>query len=336
MSPNKRNLMVGVVVIAGLLILAWMILKFANRAATFVFTKGTPVHVAADHAEGLSEGSAIYYRGVNVGRVLSMTLAEDQRVRIEAIINPGQPVPFNVAGFIRTGNLLSASASIFLELPADQPPGRFIQPGDTIAATIPRGSAIIPSEFTDLARELREQQLIRHLDQTVITFREQAERAGKLMDSMNGLVSDEKMRTDLRTAVGNIRTATEQANRIAANLEKFSGDLNGMSQQASATITDVRGAVGDVRKTIASTNGHMDTLARNMNDRIDQIGKLLGQFQSLAGKVEKGEGTAGKLFTDPKLYDSMAVTAQELKLLVGDLRRLAQQWEQEGLSLKMK
>lgn len=336
MSPNKRNLMVGVVVLGAIVVLAWMILKFANRAATLVFTKGTHVHVVADHAEGLSDGSAVYYHGVNVGRVLGIRLAEDEKVRIEAIIDPGQPVPYNVAGFIRTGNLLSASASIFLEVPPDQAPGRLVQAGDTIRATIPRGSAIIPEEFTSLARDFREQQLVKHLDQTVITIREQALKAGQLMESLNGVVSDEKMRTDLRTAMSNVRAATEQANRIAANLEKFSTDLNGMSKRASDTITEMHGAVADVRKTIGNGNEKLEVTARNVNDKIDQVGKLLGQFQAIAGKVQAGEGTMGKLVADPKLYESMADTAGELYKMVADLRRLVQQWEQEGISFKMK
>src|SRR3954453_7568943 len=115
MSPNKRNVLVGVVVLAGIGILAWMILKFANRAANFFLTTGTHVTVIADRADGVSEGSAIYYRGVNVGRVLEVSLAQDQTVHIRAIIDPQRPVPANVEGIIRTGNLLSASASIFPE-----------------------------------------------------------------------------------------------------------------------------------------------------------------------------------------------------------------------------
>src|SRR5688572_29966387 len=115
MSPNKRNLMVGVVVLAGLGVLAWMILKFANRAATFFLTKGTHVSIIAERADGLSEGSAVYYRGVNVGRVLAVGLGPEETVRIDVIIEPDRPVPANVEGVIRTGNLLSASASIFLE-----------------------------------------------------------------------------------------------------------------------------------------------------------------------------------------------------------------------------
>ena len=76
-------------------------------------------------------------------------------------------------------------------------------------------------------------------------------------------------------------------------------------------------------------------MSKNINGRIDQIGKVLERFQAIATKVERGDGTAGKLVTDPRLYESMADTAADLRLMVADLRRLVQQWEQEGISFKM-
>jgi phospholipid/cholesterol/gamma-HCH transport system substrate-binding protein len=341
MSPNKRNLMVGVIVLAGLGVLAWMILKFANTAATFFLTKGTHVTVIADRADGLSEGSAVYYRGVNVGRVLTVGLGPDETVQIEVIIEPDRPVPANVEGLIRTGNLLSASASIFLEpvrhVAAVDPaataptsePVRHLKRGDILKATMPTGNALLPEELNETLREFQERKLVQHVDEAVVTIREQSIKAGQLIDSIRELTEDEQMRSDLREALANVREATEQANRIGENLEKVSGDLDAMRQDASDTIGEVRGAVVDTRK-------NMDVVAKNINTRIEQIGKVLEQFQRIAGKVERGDGTAGKLVADARLYESMADTASELKLMVADLRRLVQQWEQEGISFKMK
>ena len=62
----------------------------------------------------------------------------------------------------------------------------------------------------------------------------------------------------------------------------------------------------------------------------------MDQFQSIAEKVEKGQGTAGALVNDPKLYESLVDTSRELNLTIKDLQRLVQQWEQEGVTLKLK
>ena len=349
MSHNKRNVLVGFVVLASLGVLAWMILKFANQAATFFLTKGTRINVIAERAEGISEGSAIYYRGVNVGRVLAVSLADDQKVLIRAIIEPDRPVPANVEGIIRTGNLLSASASIFLEPvdevraqvdPAATAPTRgtvpLIQEGAIIKATMPGGNALLPEEFNQSLREFQERKLIQHVDEAVVTIREQAIKAGQLMDSIREITGDDQVRGDLKKAINDIAQTTEQATRIANNLEKFSERLNGLSEEASGTITEIKSAVGDARKTMDTTGQQIDATSRNVNDKIDQIGKLLGQFQSIAAKTQRGEGTAGMLFNDPRLYENMAATAADLQLMVADLRRLVQQWEEEGISFKMK
>jgi phospholipid/cholesterol/gamma-HCH transport system substrate-binding protein len=128
--------------------------------------------------------------------------------------------------------------------------------------------------------------------------------------------------------MANVRQATEQANQIAAKLDRFSSDLEGLSKQSSETITDVRA-------TINRGGQHMDETVKNLNSRIDQVGKLLEQFQSIAERVDKGEGTAGLLIRDPKLYESLVATAATLNLMMADLRRLVQQWEQEGVSFKL-
>jgi len=341
MSHNKRNVMVGVVVLAALGVLAWMILKFANQAANFFLTRGTHVVVLAERADGLAEGSAVYYRGVSVGRVLGVGLAQDQTVRIDIIIDENQRVPADVEGIIRTGNLLSASASVFLEpvkhVAAIDPsataptsdPSRLLAEGDVLRATIPSGSPILPEGFNDTLRELQERKLIQHLDETVVTIRDQAVKAGKLMDSVRELTDDQAMRDDLRASIDNVRALTEQANRIAANVEKVSHDFDDISSEVKGTVTDVRA-------TVARGGKHMDSVAKQLNDRMEQVGEVLERFQAIAASVEGGEGTAGMLVKDAKLYDSLASTAAELNLMVVDLRRLVQQWEEEGLSLNMK
>ena len=55
---------------------------------------------------------------------------------------------------------------------------------------------------------MRKQNLIPHLDETVVSIREQSEKAGQLLGSMQQLIGDDKTREDLRAAVTNIHTAS--------------------------------------------------------------------------------------------------------------------------------
>lgn len=73
-----------------------------------------------------------------------------------------------------------------------------------------------------------------------------------------------------------------------------------------------------------------------MADRLTQVGLMLDTVNSVTKKLDQGKGTAGMFVNDPKLYEALVDSARQLNLTLADLKRLVEQWEQEGLTLKMK
>ena len=139
-------------------------------------------------------------------------------------------------------------------------------------------------------------------------------------------------------SMANIRETTESAARLSKRLEKLSTRLDEIAETSNGTMTDARGAVKDVRGTVKDVRGtvnearaEMRKLSNNLNQRIEQVAVSLQHVQSVAQKIDEGKGTAGQLVNDPKLYESLADTAAEMNLMVKDMRRLIQQWEQEGI-----
>ena len=118
-----------------------------------------------------------------------------------------------------------------------------------------------------------------------------------------------------------IRAATDTANRVAANVEKFTVNLNTVTENANTTLTKAQ--------------GHVDDVSKQLNDRMLQVAKLLEQFQSIAAKVDDGKGTAGKLINDAKLYESLVDTSRELNLTIKELNLLVKQWTDEGVYIKL-
>src|SRR2546430_693723 len=117
MSPFRRNTLVGIVVVTALLLLGWMILKFGDRPAKLFATSDVPIHVTTDRADGISEGSPVYYRGVTVGRVTGLRRMENQReVVVDAEVDEKPPLPSNVWGVIRSTGLIGSASSVSLEL----------------------------------------------------------------------------------------------------------------------------------------------------------------------------------------------------------------------------
>ena len=306
--------------LGALVILGWMIMQFGDRPAKLFAPETMPVTIITERADGIAEGSVVGYRGVGVGRVQSVRRSEDQiHVVIETQIDVKPPLPANLEGVIRS-QVFGGSGLLSLQLTDAEPKGT-LEKNSTIHARFV-GLDFIPPEFAQLAADLRqtsqqfrESNIVAHLD-------EQVQKAGKILDSVDKIVSDPKLRDDVKGAVSNIRAASENASRLTAKLEQ--------------TTDHVNQAVGDVRGTLAKTNNSIDVLTRQTNDRMEQLAKTLANLESITSKIDKGQGTAGALVNDPKLYQSLVDTARELNGTIADLKRLVEQWEQEGMSLKLK
>ncbi|HVT88838.1 MAG TPA: MlaD family protein [Tepidisphaeraceae bacterium] len=328
MSPYRRNVMVGAVVLCGLGILLWMLMQFGANIVTPFAPASIKIHFVAERADGLSSGSAVLYRGVTVGQIEKVTRADDGlRVNIDASIEKSPPLPANIQAVIHIPNLLGSGTVIDLLLDGDTPKGTLAE-GAQFEALF-GGLAIIPPELTQLANELRatakqlrESNLVGHIN-------DQVQNVGKLIDSVQTLVADPKLRMDLTASITNIREVTDKANRIAANVEKFSTDLPNISSSANQ-------AIGDVRATVAKTQADIDDLSKQLHQRMEQVSGLLSTFESVATKIDKGQGTAGLLVNDPRLYENLVDTARELHAATADVKRLIEQWEKEGASLKLK
>jgi phospholipid/cholesterol/gamma-HCH transport system substrate-binding protein len=311
MSPHRRNVVVGAVVLLALGVLAWMSLQFANKGFAALFTKGTEVTLIAPRGDGVAEGSPVQYLGVNVGQVRDLKLNPDGTgVVINLIINEGNHVPENVQGTIKPAGLLGSTANIGLE-PVGAPSKNLIKPGTQLEVQPGSSNTLIPPEVTGIIEDIRKRDLVKHLDETIVTLRDQAVKFGKVMETTGELLGDKKMQADLRATLANLRTTTEKADKITGDFRTLTGQVQ-------------------------SLTANLNTTNRGLNDRIEQLGKTLVKFDSVVAKIDEGDGTLGKLTNDPRLYEALADTSSELRLMVADLKRLVEQWEQEGVSLKLK
>ena len=320
MSPYRRNILVGVTVLGALVTLGWMILKFGDRPARYFATPSQPISFSTDRADGLGEGSSITYRGVIVGRVKGVRRTDDgKEVIIDAEVDRAPPLPANVQGAIRQVSQLGGTSNIHLLLVGDEIKGT-LEPGARLPAHY-EGLSLFPPEFNALAvemtttvRQFREQKLIENLNAQIT-------RAGQLMESANALIGDPKLRQDLQATLANLRQTSETFAKIAPKIDKIADD-------ASATL-------GDVRTTVKSANANLDSIGKQLAGRIEQVAKTLESFQSIAAKIDNGQGTAGQLVNDPKLYQALVDSALQLNQTIADLNRLVQQWEEDGISFRL-
>jgi phospholipid/cholesterol/gamma-HCH transport system substrate-binding protein len=321
MSPYRRNLLVGVTVLAALGILGWMMIQFGSAIATPFAPETIRITLRSPRADGLAEGSGVLFRGVSVGQVKRVyRVPDDENVVIEADVEKSPPLPANLRGVIRFQGVLGGGSSMYLELTDPQPQGQ-LERGATLEATfagldfLPPEFAALATELRETARQFRESNVINHLD-------EQVRRVGQVVDDIRSVTGDEKVREDLKASIANIRATTEKADKLAGRLEQ-------LSVEASDTLATAKGAIGRTETEIVS-------ISKQIGERLAQAGKLVEQFQSISAKIDAGQGTGGKLVNDPRLYESLVMTVEQLQATVVDLQRLIRQWEQEGVYLRMR
>jgi len=324
----RKNLAVGTTVFVALILLGLMIIRFGDAPVKWFKGSQISVSFSSDTAEGISNGSPIFYLGVNVGKVDAVSLSADgTRVLIEGSVDKSRKVPANVEGLIR-GSLIGGSSSLNLQVIGDPPVPKGDLAPDTLLTARAGGSNVLPKEFGELAKrltslserleitvtQLNESGVIKNLSVAVDSIRETVTKAGVALDDAHKLIGDPKIQDDLRQTLANFRDVSDNARAITKNLDKLT---------AETTLT------------VTTTTKRIDEIAKSLGDRLAQTAGVLDKFQSIATKIDKGDGTAGKLINDPKLYESLTATSLELNLTIKDLRRLVEQWEQEGVSVKL-
>lgn len=341
MTDRKKNLLVGVVVIIGLTLLGWMVLQFGN-VIILPFTNGrTAVTVITDRADGIGEGSAVLYRGVQVGQVRKIRMADDlAHIVLTVQLDSDIRVPANVEAVIRPQGLIGGGASVYLEVVGPAPMGRLMG-GSELAGHV-GNLQLLPKEFTDLADDMRktsqsfrESGVIKHMDEAVLNISEQATKVGEVLQSVQKIVGDPKLKSNIEQSLENISEATATARKIATNLEKFSASMDRTGEQMDRLAGEATDTIRDARGSIKSASTNIDQISRQIADRLTQTSGLLETMNSVTRKVDQGKGTAGLLVNDPKLYEALVDSAKQLNLTLTDLKRLVQQWEQEGVTLKV-
>jgi phospholipid/cholesterol/gamma-HCH transport system substrate-binding protein len=345
-TTGRRNFMIGLTVAAALAIFVWMVLRFGTKTAGLFAPPQQDVVLDAPRVDGLAEGSPLTYQGVTVGRITKLARnASGNGVSVYAKLDTQPPVPMNIHAEIVTTNLIGGGAAVALELNKqartglDEPP-KFPEPGtprlpipaiyvglklnllppqyEDVAVRISRAASAI----ADASDEISQRHIVEHLDETIQNANDQIATAGKVLQDFQDILGDTKVQQDLRQTIINIRKTSDELARVSA-------DLPQLSHQAS-------GVLSDAHTTLVNAQGRFDDLSRQLAASLANASALLDTVHDISRKIDQGQGTAGLLVNDPKLYESLLQSSRQLNTNLLDLQRLIEQWEQDGLSLKVK
>lgn len=344
MGPYKRNWFVGGTVLLGLVTLGVLIILFGGSLGSVFAGEKFAVTFKSERADGISDGSIIRYLGQQVGTIKSVRLVLDKTpnfVEMRAELDKDKRLPADARGMIRVLSPLGGSAVIELESPTAGASPEILKGGETIATEYV-GSSVIPPEVATLSAELRaavkefrEAGVIADIKVAVNNFNAQVAKAGKVMEDVDAVLGSEASQTDLKTAIANFREATTRANTVLANFEKISGDFKGLPTKVDGIADNVNGGVTEARAAIADAKQRIATVSDNLNRNLIKLAGVMDDAKQMTEKINKGQGTAGLLISDSKLYDKLVVATEAITETVKDVQRLARGFEQEGVPLKL-
>ncbi len=95
-------------------------------------------------------------------------------------------------------------------------------------------------------------------------------------------------------------------------------------------------AFAPAMEAINGVTENVDTMTMKVIDLSEDLSALLESLTVTARRLERGEGTLGMLAADPALYNDLTAATQNLAELLSHLTNLAQQWQAQGIEVRMK
>lgn len=93
-------------------------------------------------------------------------------------------------------------------------------------------------------------------------------------------------------------------------------DLNAVMSQLGALGQKLEGSLGSLGSALTGDGknpGLIQKLDGIVTDNREKLGATMANLQQITDKVNKGEGTLGRLITDPKLHDELVASIKEIR-----------------------
>lgn len=313
MKEHTRNIAVGMTVIVALIMLGWMILVFAGLPQ--IFQTGYTIRLTSDSTHDVHEGDAVHLAGMRVGRIMKIDFTDgDPRkgVTFIARIKGSKSIPGNATAYVYTRGFGGA----YVELKADGPPRMDLdtnepmdylpKDGSVVMAMKHHSPSLFPDELTDAFKGL-----------------------SSLADNLNAMIAP----------AGDSNAPPEIGpDGLPVPLQSITGAvvrLNRTLDSVRAFADDARESVGAISESATAAADRFEVLARRLIEDADKIAELMTTINKIAMKMESGEGTAGMLLNDTRLYENMLDLAHQMGKMLEEFRSLTRKWKTEGVRLKM-
>lgn len=246
-----------------------------------------PVEVAFDDVGGLKVRDSVMMRGMTVGSVSEMQLA-NHGVQVTLLIDEGLTFKEGYRISVNTGSLLGGCYLLI-----EEGQGPVVAQGHQLQGESPnnwmRDLGKIVANLRDATEGDHLRNIITNLDASVQSVRLAIERVEKGQGMLGKLFSDDmSLYNDLSNAVSSLRSVAVKIDSGDNSLGRLINDDGSVYTNLSASIVNLK---------------------------------------TISDRLEKGEGTLGKLLSsDSKVYDDLQATVENLKTVSARLEAGTAHW----------
>ncbi|MEE9615028.1 MAG: MlaD family protein [Thermodesulfobacteriota bacterium] len=299
LTPEAK---VGLFVFIGIILLAYMSMRVGGF--TFGGDEGYTLNVKLKNAGGLDQNASVQVAGVEVGRIKEIML-DNYKAKIILQMKPGIKIGRDFTAVLTTKGLLGEK---YLELIPGSPDSPFLEEGDEITRVL---------TYTDM-------------DKLLTVLSDVATDVKQVTASLASVLGGDEGETTLRNIVTNIESITEKANSIMArndeklsnvvdNLEEFTrvlreetpGIASSLKQVADNLNSVIEENRGDIRAGVESlrvASVRLEETMETVNRIAPEVESTISSIGSVAEKIDRGEGTIGKLVNEDSLYRNLDKT----------------------------
>lgn len=297
-QQRRRNLIVGGFVLIALCAFFWMLMVFGDLPVFVGKMRSYEILIEFPNAQGIGRDTPIQYCGYQIGRVLKV------------------------------------SPPVLVTDPEGRPTGHVI-----------KVVCLIDQQYQDIPWNVDVKLMRRGLGSSYIEFIWDPEkplvpkypdnpRSVYLMDQMvlsgTSGASSEFFPPEVEKKLENL---VDAISALATNTNRIIGDADNQAN-IRKTLAAVSEATAQARDTLKSVQQFTNVGTEQLVRVADKLDLALTEFERVFAQINAGEGTAGRLVTDDRLYENLVDSTLELQMALEQIKKWAAEARDRGIRIK--
>lgn len=357
MAETRRNVVVGLFVLCGLVALGTLIVLFGHGPRAFVSGDTYEVHIEFESAAGVRSGTTVTARGKSIGHVREVRFTQPGDITggvtvVVAIENEYKIPVDSTAETVEAGLFAGGRPPIRIE-PGES--SEVVQPGErlvNVGVTRSGLNEILPEEVVDtfhttawqIGKAAEALQPVLEDLHTLLDERSPAEvdmaggemgnlssaaaRLDALLAHVNSVVGTDEQQNKLKETVDNIHAISADGRVLAGELREAAGEARQVVTRAGEVVERIDG-------TVQMFDRRLEDVSRATVEDLNKAGRILDDLAVVSGKLAAGEGSLGKFLHDDRLYEAAVITMRRISEVAEEMRLLILEWQKGRIRIAM-